>query len=109
VGLGRGRARARGAALRTLLQERGQHLVRLGTRKATLEDVFVSLTGRLCAMTESQRPRPVVQLTLMRLREMMREPGALFGLWISGAPLGGAGIAFRVKGPEPVVWARCLG
>ena len=33
-------------ALRTLLQERGQHLVRLGTRKATLEDVFVSLTGR---------------------------------------------------------------
>ena len=33
-------------ALRTLLQERGQHLVRLVTRKATLEDVFVSLTGR---------------------------------------------------------------
>jgi len=33
-------------ALRTLLQERGQHLLRLGTRKATLEDVFVSLTGR---------------------------------------------------------------
>jgi len=33
-------------ALRTLLQERGQHLVRMGTRKATLEDVFVSLTGR---------------------------------------------------------------
>jgi len=33
-------------ALRALLQERGQHLLRLGTRKATLEDVFVSLTGR---------------------------------------------------------------
>jgi ABC-2 type transport system ATP-binding protein len=33
-------------ALRALLQERGQHPVRLGTRKATLEDVFVSLTGR---------------------------------------------------------------
>jgi ABC-2 type transport system ATP-binding protein len=33
-------------ALRALLQERGQHLMRLGTRKATLEDVFVSLTGR---------------------------------------------------------------
>ena len=29
-------------------------------------------------MTEARRPRPVVQLTLMRLREMMREPGALF-------------------------------
>jgi ABC-2 type transport system ATP-binding protein len=33
-------------ALRALLQERGQRLLRLGTRKATLEDVFVSLTGR---------------------------------------------------------------
>jgi len=33
-------------ALRALLQECGQHLLRLGTRKATLEDVFVSLTGR---------------------------------------------------------------
>jgi ABC-2 type transport system ATP-binding protein len=33
-------------ALRKLLQERGQHLLRLGTRKATLEDVFMSLTGR---------------------------------------------------------------
>ena len=26
-------------------------------------------------MTEPRRPRPVVQLTLMRLREMLREPG----------------------------------
>jgi len=33
-------------ALRASLQERGQRLLRLGTRKATLEDVFVSLTGR---------------------------------------------------------------
>ncbi|HJX54829.1 MAG TPA: ABC transporter permease [Polyangia bacterium] len=55
-------------------------------------------------MTESRRPRPVVQLTLMRLREMMREPGALF--WTFGFPVllsVALGIAFRVKGPEPVV------
>jgi ABC-type multidrug transport system permease subunit len=55
-------------------------------------------------MTELRRPRPVVQLTLMRLREMMREPGALF--WTFGFPVllsVALGIAFRVKGPEPVV------
>jgi ABC-type multidrug transport system permease subunit len=46
----------------------------------------------------------VVQLTLMRLREMMREPGALF--WTFGFPVllsVALGIAFRVKGPDPVV------
>jgi ABC-type multidrug transport system permease subunit len=46
----------------------------------------------------------VVQLTLMRLREMMREPGVLF--WTFGFPVlisVALGIAFRVKGPEPVV------
>ena len=55
-------------------------------------------------MTEPRRPRPVVQLTLMRLREMMREPGVLF--WTFGFPVlisVALGIAFRVKGPEPVV------
>jgi hypothetical protein len=36
-------------------------------------------------MTELRRPRPVVQLTLMRWREMMREPGALF--WTFGFPV----------------------
>jgi len=55
-------------------------------------------------MTELRRPHPVVQLTLMRLREMMREPGVLF--WTFGFPVlisVALGIAFRVKGPEPVV------
>lgn len=50
------------------------------------------------------RPRPVVQLTLMRLREMTREPGALF--WTFGFPVlisVALGIAFRVRGPEAVV------
>jgi ABC-type polysaccharide/polyol phosphate export permease len=45
-----------------------------------------------------------VQLTLMRLREMTREPGALF--WTFGFPVlisVALGIAFRVRGPEPVV------
>ncbi|MBN2576133.1 MAG: ABC transporter permease [Deltaproteobacteria bacterium] len=49
-------------------------------------------------------PNPVVQLTLMRLREMAREPGVLF--WVFGFPVLLAialGVAFRARGPEPVV------
>src|SRR4051812_13566392 len=51
----------------------------------------------------SSRPRPVVQLTLMRLREMRREPGTLF--WVFGFPILisiALGLAFRTTGPEPV-------
>src|SRR5262245_48278591 len=50
------------------------------------------------------RPHPVVQLTLMRLREFTREPGVLF--WAFGFPLLIAlalGFAFRVRRPEPPV------
>src|SRR5438034_10305384 len=55
-------------------------------------------------MTRTLREHPVVQLTLMRLREMAREPGVLF--WIFGFPIlisVGLGLAFRTRGPEPVV------
>jgi ABC-2 type transport system ATP-binding protein len=59
-----------------------------------------------CAMAESsdKRPNPIVQLTLMRLREIGREPGVLF--WAFGFPVVlslALGIAFRARGPEPVV------
>jgi ABC-2 type transport system permease protein len=50
------------------------------------------------------RPNPVAQLTLMRLREIGREPGILF--WAFGFPVLlslALGIAFRSRGPEPVV------
>jgi ABC-2 type transport system permease protein len=46
---------------------------------------------------------PIAQLTLMRIREMVREPGVLF--WIFGFPILislGLGLAFRTKGPEPI-------
>jgi ABC-2 type transport system permease protein len=49
------------------------------------------------------RPHPVVQLTLMRLRELRREPGTLF--WVFGFPILisiALGLAFRNTGPEPV-------
>jgi ABC-2 type transport system permease protein len=49
------------------------------------------------------REHPIVQLTLMRVREMVREPGVLF--WIFGFPIlisVGLGLAFRTKGPEPL-------
>src|SRR4051812_20118449 len=54
-------------------------------------------------MSRPLREHPVVQLTLMRVREMVREPGVLF--WIFGFPIlisVGLGLAFRTKGPEPV-------
>jgi ABC-2 type transport system permease protein len=47
--------------------------------------------------------RPLYQLTLLRLRELTREPGVLF--WIFGFPILisiGLGLAFRTRGPEPV-------
>ena len=49
-------------------------------------------------------PNPILQITLMRLREMGREPGILF--WAFGFPVIlslALGIAFRARGPEPVV------
>src|SRR5512138_800571 len=54
--------------------------------------------------SQPDRPHPLVELTLMRLREMWREPGVLF--WVFGFPVVLAialGIAFRSRGPEPVV------
>src|SRR5438105_2546957 len=51
-----------------------------------------------------RRSHPVVQLTLMRLREMRREPGTLF--WVFGFPVLisiALGLAFRNTGPEPVI------
>ena len=52
----------------------------------------------------ARRPNPVVELTLMRLRELGREPGALF--WTFGFPVVlslALGIAFRARGPDPIV------
>jgi len=56
------------------------------------------------AEPSERRPHPVVELTLMRLRELWREPGALF--WTFGFPVVlslALGIAFRARGPDPVV------
>jgi ABC-2 type transport system permease protein len=58
----------------------------------------------------TRRPNPVVELTLMRLREMGREPGVLF--WAFGFPVLlslALGIAFRARGPDPVVVAALPG
>jgi ABC-type polysaccharide/polyol phosphate export permease len=58
-------------------------------------------------MTKPLREHPIVQLTLMRIRELVREPGVLF--WIFGFPIlisVGLGLAFRTKSPEtPTVGA----
>jgi len=62
------------------------------------------------AETSHPRPNPIAQLTLMRLREIGREPGVLF--WTFGFPVVlslALGIAFRVRGPDPVVVAALPG
>jgi ABC-type multidrug transport system permease subunit len=49
------------------------------------------------------RSHPLVELTLMRLREFLREPEALF--WVFAFPVMMAlalGIAFREQGPKPI-------
>jgi ABC-type multidrug transport system permease subunit len=58
----------------------------------------------------TRRPNPIIELTLLRLRTMAREPGVLF--WAFGFPLLlslALGIAFRARGPEPVVVATLPG
>ena len=53
----------------------GHPATALMTRAATLEDVFVPLTGGGCAMTDGGRVgHPLTALTLARIRLMMREP-----------------------------------
>jgi ABC transporter DrrB family efflux protein len=50
-----------------------------------------------------ERPSPLLQLTLWRVREFLREPEAVF--WVFAFPVLLAfalGLAFRNKGPEPV-------
>ncbi len=59
---------------------------------------------------DAKRSHPIVELTLMRLREAGREPGVLF--WSFGFPVVlslALGIAFRARGPEPVVVAALPG
>jgi ABC-type multidrug transport system permease subunit len=61
-------------------------------------------------MSPSRRPNPIAQLTLTRLREIGREPGVLF--WTFGFPVVlslALGVAFRVRGPDPVVVAALPG
>ena len=54
-------------------------------------------------MSDGFRSHPLVQLTLLRLREFLREPEAVF--WALIFPIllaGGLGIAFRGEAPEVV-------
>jgi ABC-2 type transport system permease protein len=51
----------------------------------------------------AERPNPIVQLTLWRLREFVREPEALF--WVFAFPIVLAfalGIAFKSRGPQVI-------
>ena len=52
----------------------------------------------------SSRPNPLVELTLSRFREFVREPEAVF--WVFAFPVimtCALGIAFRSRGNEPVI------
>ena len=62
------------------------------------------MTANRVTAPHGKRPNPIVELTMMRLREVGREPGVLF--WSFGFPVVlslALGIAFRVRGPDPVV------
>jgi ABC-2 type transport system permease protein len=51
----------------------------------------------------SERPSPLVQLTLMRVREFVREPEALFWVFLFPLLLAAAlGLAFRDKAPDRI-------
>jgi ABC transporter DrrB family efflux protein len=55
-------------------------------------------------MTMSSRPNPLIELTLSRFREFVREPEAVF--WVFAFPVimtCALGIAFRSRGNEPVI------
>src|SRR5215831_8214671 len=53
-------------------------------------------------MSERSRRPALVELTLARIRESLREPGVMF--WVFGFPIllsVGLGLAFRGRPPEP--------
>jgi ABC-2 type transport system permease protein len=53
---------------------------------------------------QSARPHPLVELTLARLREFLREPEAVFWVFLFPVIMTCAlGIAFRSRGAEPVI------
>ena len=59
--------------------------------------------GGTCAMTERPASHPLVELTVSRFREFLREPEALF--WTFAFPVlmtCALGLAFRTQAPKPV-------
>ena len=79
----------------------GAELASLTTHHATLEDVFVSLTGQQAARRMMLERSALWQLTYARMMGFLREPEALF--WVFAFPLLLAlalGIAFRSSGPQ---------
>ncbi len=77
------------------LQAQGAHLTEFRTHSATLEDVFVSLTGGTCAMSKLNESS-LFQLTSARFRLFFREPEAVFWIFVFPILLSvGLSIAFR--------------
>ena len=90
-------------ALLDFLRQRTLTLSQLATHSATLEDVFVSLTGRHLR-DELSRAASAGRADLARFREFLREPEALF--WVFAFPVimtCALGVAFRSRGAEPVI------
>ena len=96
-------------ALMDLLGREAERLASLSTHSATLEDVFVHLTGTAPARCLSHAPsHPIVELTLARFREFLREPEAMFWTFAfpgaddvcpgAGLPLAGAAARAHRRG-----------
>ncbi len=118
-------------ALLDYLEERQHPLIRLTTRNASLEDVFVALDRSAFARRRDRahqtrrqpapsalgttlstppprtrnmpRPHPLRQLYLSRLREFYRQPARIF--WVYGFPtLLAICLGFAFKNPPPQVF-----
>ncbi len=77
------------------LAAQGLHLSEFRTHSATLEDVFVGLTGGIYAMSKLSESS-LYQLTAVRFLLLVREPEAIFWIFVFPILLAlGLGIAFR--------------
>ncbi len=92
-------------ALVARLAERAVRPTRLMSRTATLDDVFLSLTGRTLREDMTREANACCRCGRCRRRaitQFLREPGAVF--WTFGFPLlitVALGIAFRDQSPPP--------
>ena len=83
--------------------DKDQRLEVAASEKTKVQENSVKNTGEVFYVTETRWPHPLVELTLVRVREFIREPEAVFWVLVFPVLLTCAlGIAFRNAAPEKV-------